>query len=143
MRTIKPLTLIEETLKVPKEERDHYLRVAEQFPDDDSCWRVALFHDLVEDGYISIPELTCQADLKVYEVAAIEAITRKESERYFDYIARLKQNEIARKVKLADLTDNIKRCSGNLPERWGLLRRYAKAYGILIDQWKEYNGEGK
>ena len=135
-------------LPIKSEEVSHYAATAEAFglpnEENDQCFPVALFHDLVEDGYIELLELAQKAHLNQEQVAAIDAITRRPEERYFDYIARLKTNEIARKVKLADLTHNIKRCADDLPTRWGLIRRYAKAYGILTeaygiltDQWKE------
>jgi hypothetical protein len=42
---------------------------------------------------------------------------------------------VAKVIKLSDLYDNIKRCAEDLDSRWGLLRRYAKAYAILTDKW--------
>ena len=132
---------------VSADEEMHYIGTAAAFSEpteeNDKCLPVALFHDLVEDKYISMDELAQQAHLTEEQIAALDAITRRPGERYFDYIARLKTNEIARKVKLADLSDNMKRCVFDLPNRWGLIRRYAKAYGILTDQWKEYEGEPK
>lgn len=130
-------------LPIKSEDVSHYAATAEAFglpnEENDQCFPVALFHDLVEDGYIELLELAQKAHLNQEQVAAIDAITRRPEERYFDdYIARLKTNEIARKVKLADLTHNIKRCADDLPTRWELIRRYAKAYGILTDQWKEH-----
>lgn len=98
---------------------------------------IALLHDIVEDGYATFEELQKRFDLDAEQMAALDAITRRQGERYFDYIARCKQNEMAKTVKLADLQDNIRRCAKDLPNRWGLIRRYAKAYGILIDEWKE------
>lgn len=104
---------------------------------DNRCRCVAYLHDIVEDGYASFEELQQRFDLDNEQMAALDAITRRQGERYFDYIQRAKQNEMAKTVKLADLQDNIRRCAEDLPNRWGLLRRYAKAYGILIDEWKE------
>ena len=94
---------------------------------------VALLHDIVEDGYANFEELKNRFNLDEEQMAALDAITRRQGERYFDYIERCKQNEIAKTVKLADLEHNIDRCVIDLPNRWGLLRRYAKAYGVLID----------
>lgn len=137
--------IITEIDAVSVDEEMHYLGTAGAFSketeENDQCLPVALFHDLVEDKYISMDELAKKARLNQEQIAALDAITRRPEERYFDYIARLKTNEIARKVKIADLTDNIKRCALDLPTRWGLIRRYAKAYGILTDQWKEYKGD--
>lgn len=98
---------------------------------------VALLHDMVEDGYSTFEDLQKRFNLDAEQMAALDAITRRQGEQYFDYIKRCKQNEIAKIVKLADLQHNITRCVDDLPNRWGLIRRYAKAYGILIDEWKE------
>lgn len=98
---------------------------------------VAILHDIVEDGYATFEELRERFDLDAEQMAALDAITRRQGEKYFDYIQRVKQNEMAKTVKLADLQDNISRCALDLNNRWGLLRRYAKAYGILIDEWEE------
>lgn len=95
-----------------------------------SC--VALLHDVVEDGYATIDELRKSLNLDDEQVAALDAITRRQGERYFDYIKRCKQNEMAKTIKLADLQDNINRCLKDLPNRYSLIGRYAKAYGILI-----------
>ena len=98
---------------------------------------VGFLHDIVEDGYATFEELQKRINLDDEQMAALDAITRRQGEQYFDYIHRVKQNDIAKIVKLADLQDNITRCANDLPNRWGLIRRYAKAYGILIDEWKE------
>lgn len=125
---------------VNKDETTHAWRVAEnatEYSSDDRIYIVALLHDVVEDGYTTFENLQKMYDLDAEQMDALDAITRRNGERYFDYIQRVKQNRIAKIVKLADLQDNISRCAKDLPNRWGLLRRYAKAYGILIDEWKE------
>lgn len=129
------------TLSADPDEVLHWCRVGAVFrkdgdsPDEDAVV-VGLFHDLVEDGYKTIGQLGEAWNLTDVQVAALDAITRREGEQYFTYIYRVNQNELARKVKLSDLTDNMKRCVEDLPHRWGLLRRYAKAYAILTGQWR-------
>ena len=104
---------------------------------DNRCHLIAFLHDIVEDGYATFEELQQRFDLDNEQMAALDAVTRRQGERYFDYIQRVKQNEMAKSIKLADLQDNIRRCAEDLPNRWGLIRRYGKAYGILIGEWKE------
>lgn len=121
-------------------ERDHVRNVAlntEYKWRDNRCRCVAYLHDMIEDGYAGFEELQQRFDLDNDQMAALDAITRRQGERYFDYIDRVKQNEMAKTVKLADLQDNIRRCAEDLPNRWGLIRRYGKAYGILIGEWKK------
>lgn len=62
---------------------------------------------------------------------------RQVGERYFTYIKRCKQDESARQNKLAELTAEIHKCVEDLPNRWGDLCRYSKAYGILVGKWRE------
>ena len=101
------------------------------------AYTIALLHDMVEDDYATFEELQQRFDLDAEQMAALDAITRRQGEQYFDYIKRVKQNEMAKTVKLADLQHNISRCANDLPNRWGLVRRYGKAYGMLIGEWKE------
>lgn len=122
---------------LPLDEFLHACAVAGKFKDDQKTCIVALLHDIVEDGYSTFEELRKQFFLDDEQMAALDAITRRQGEKYFDYIERVRQNEMAKGVKLADLQHNISRCTNDLPNRLGLLRRYAKAYGILIDERKE------
>jgi hypothetical protein len=122
------------------EEVNHAWRVAQgvtKMGCSDRVVDVALLHDIVEDGYSTLENLKSLFNLNEPQVIALDAITRKEGERYFDYIRRLKANAIAKNIKLSDLQDNISRCANDLQHRWGLLRRYAKAYAILIDEWDD------
>lgn len=121
-------------------EREHVRNVALGVEDkwrDNRCRCIAYLHDIVEDGYATFEELQERFNLDGEQMVALDAITRRKDEKYFDYIGRVKQNEMAKTVKLADLQDNIRRCVDVLPSSFGLLRRYAKAYGILIGAWKE------
>lgn len=123
-----------------KDEVTHAWNVAEQASDlsyDERIYIVGLLHDVVEDGFATFEELQKRFNLDDEQMTALDAITRRKSEQYFNYIQRVKQNRMAKIVKLADLQHNINRCADDLPNRWGLLRRYAKAYGILIDEWKD------
>lgn len=122
---------------MPLCEYEHAYTVAGMCKDDKKTCMVALLHDVVEDGYATFEELQQRFDLDAEQMAALDAITRRQGEQYFDYIKRVKQNEMAKTVKLADLQHNISRCANDLLNRWGLIRRYAKAYGILVDEWKE------
>lgn len=122
---------------LPLDEFLHVCAVADKLKCDQKTRIVALLHDMVEDGYATFEELQKRFKLDSEQMAALDAITRRQGERYFDYIKRCKQNKMAKTVKLADLQHNIFRCANDLPNRWGLIRRYAKAYGILIDEWKE------
>ena len=73
---------------------------------------VALLHDVVEDTRDRDDPVTVERIRITFgdEIAeAIDAITRRPSEPYPDYIARAKANKIARTVKMKDLNDNLDR----------------------------------
>lgn len=65
---------------------------------------LGLLHDAVEDGYL--PRLL----LRIWP--ALDAITRRKSETYAEYIERVAVNPKARKVKICDLKHNLARNGG-------------------------------
>ena len=67
---------------------------------------VAVLHDVLEDTEIN-EEYLRNAGFSKNVVEAVVCLTKKQHENYFDYIERVKQNDIARMVKLADLQDNM------------------------------------
>ena len=79
-----------------------------------SCWRStiratrssAVLHDAVEDTELELRHLT-EAGYPPEVVAAVDAVTHRPDETYGDYIERIASNEIARRVKLADLRENL------------------------------------
>ena len=86
---------------------------------------VALLHDVVEDTTVMLDDL--RQDFNENIVEAVDAISKREGERYWDYIARVKANKLATKVKLADLKHNL----STLPERHGLAIRWEEAVRVL------------
>lgn len=66
---------------------------------------VALLHDVVEDSDWTLGDLRKEG-LPEEVVQAVGIITKKRNENYEEYILRVKQNPLARKVKLADLQHN-------------------------------------
>ena len=82
----------------------HPFHLAEQMNDELSTC-VALLHDVVEDTDITLDDLKS----KGFPDAAIEALslmTHNDDVPYLDYVRAMKDNPIARKVKLADLAHN-------------------------------------
>jgi len=106
----------------------HPLRVMLMM-EDEPCRIVAVMHDVAEDcehGWQDIDEAGFDDEI----LNAIDAVTRREGEAYFDYVRRAGANEIGKIVKLADLKDNLS------PERRksitsALVDRYEKAQRIL------------
>lgn len=65
---------------------------------------VGWLHDTVEDTPLSLDEI--EARFGPETAAAVDAISRRDGETWDDYIDRVKQNPIARRVKVSDLIDN-------------------------------------
>lgn len=111
----------------------HCLRVAEAMTTTEEKI-VAILHDIVEDTEITFEWLEHEG-FSEEVVTAVKAITREIEEPYNEYLRRVAQNEIAYKVKLADMMDNsdvtrfkdgttkeqIKRCDGYLMKHGKLI----------------------
>ena len=68
---------------------------------------IAALHDVIEKSNISLADLKNQGfDQNI--IGSIDSLSRRGSESYVDYIARLMKNNISVKIKLLDLADNIK-----------------------------------
>lgn len=101
--------------------------------DDLTFKAVAFLHDTVEDhpDKISIEFIRGFFDDEIAD--AVDAISRREEEKYWDYINRVKQCELARRVKVADLKHNMRtdRLKDGGKEFGSLMARYARALSIL------------
>ena len=92
---------------------------------------VAYLHDIVEDTDVSLDDLAL-VGMPQSIVDAVDAITRRADETYFEYIDRLKDNELARTVKMVDLAHNMSPLrSAGLSDSHR--KRYVKAMRILSE----------
>jgi len=112
----------------------HPIHLAEQMDDEISCC-AALLHDVVEDTDVTMEQLSKEFPPEVIEVLTL--LTHDKDVDYFDYVRAIKNHNIAKKVKLADLDHNSdqSRCIGsNLTETrlayWQ--QKYQKAREILV-----------
>lgn len=92
----------------------------------------AVLHDVVEDTNWTLEELRAEGFADAV-IDAIDALTRRSGEDYFDFVARAKTNAIATQVKIADLRDNLNvdrlpKLSDSGQER---LARYKRALEML------------
>lgn len=94
----------------------------------------AYLHDTLEDSlkdyHIWVNLIRKSFGEDVLEI--VECLTRKDDETYFEYIQRVKDNEYAKIVKVADIKFNLEEClrAGGM-EGEGLVERYKKALSIL------------
>ena len=93
---------------------------------------VAILHDVVEDSEWTLDDLKNEGFSDTV-IAAVDCLTKRENEKYFDYIERTKANPIAQKVKLADLEDNmdLKRIDNLSDKDLKRLERYHLAWQEL------------
>ena len=108
----------------------HPLTLALQFDDEDSVC-VALLHDVIED-HPDVFDFKYLEEMGFNEkvISALKLLTHAKDIDYIDYIKQIKQNEIAKKVKIADLMHNLdgRRLDGKKPKKY---ETYLKALNIL------------
>ena len=109
----------------------HPFHVAEQMTSEASTI-VALLHDVVEDTDYTLDDIAAAGFGKEI-VEAVALMTHEDDVPYLDYVARLKDNPIAREVKLADLAHNsdLSRLGEIDEETRQRLEKYEKAKAIL------------
>lgn len=66
----------------------------------------AVMHDVIEDSFLTFDDLRNEGfSEEVIEI--IDCLSRRIGEDYVDYISRVLTNDVACKIKLADLNDNM------------------------------------
>ena len=109
----------------------HPWHLAESMEDEFST-TVALLHDVMEDSGVAPEDLRAEGfPDSVVEVLVL--LTRREDENYRQYIERLADNPVARKVKLADLAHNADLARLDAPTEKDFARRekYLQAIAYL------------
>ena len=79
----------------------HPFHLAEQMETEETTI-VALLHDVVEDSDLTLEDLR-QMGFSDTVIAALALLTHDPAVEYMDYVRAIKDNPIARAVKLADL----------------------------------------
>ncbi len=83
----------------------HPLRVMARM-DTDEERAVALLHDVIEDTEY-IAESLLDAGIPLTVVDTIQCLTKRYGENYEQFIRRILTNELAVKIKIADIEDNL------------------------------------
>lgn len=109
----------------------HPFYLATQMETEDSII-VALLHDVVEDSHYTFEEIE-SFGFSPSIISALRLLTHEDSEDYIAYIHRVKENELARIVKLADLKHNsdVSRLSHMDDKARERLNRYVESIKIL------------
>lgn len=92
----------------------HPMAVADTFKDlkeyggisGEEIRAIALLHDVIEDSNINLWNLVCEG-FSDNVIKTIDILTKNEGGIYLDYILKVKENPIAKLVKLADIRHNL------------------------------------
>ena len=109
----------------------HPFHLAEQMQDEKTTI-VALLHDVVEDTEYTLDDLRAMGfGDEVME--ALSYMTHDPAVPYMEYVARIRENDIARRVKLADLRHNsdITRLDSIDQKALDRVEKYAQAIRLL------------
>jgi hypothetical protein len=93
---------------------------------------VGVLHDVVEDTPWNLDGLRAE-EFSPAVVDAVDALTRREGEDYFDFVRRAGAHPLARPVKVADLRDNLDltRIAAPTQRDHDRCERYRKALALL------------
>jgi (p)ppGpp synthase/HD superfamily hydrolase len=94
---------------------------------------VGVLHDVIEDSDLSFDDLR-QMGYSDEILVALDGVTRREDESYDEFVARSRAHPVSRRVKLADLEDNmdLRRLPAALTEQdMARLQRYRRAWERL------------
>lgn len=95
---------------------------------------VGVLHDILEDTAFTIIKLSAEGFCEEI-IDAVHTLSKLENEEYDHYIRRVMRNDLAIRVKLNDLTDNmdITRFKVLTDDDFTRLQKYLKAYNQLTD----------
>ena len=112
----------------------HPFHLAEQMTDA-ATTVAALLHDVVEDTDISLDELAREG-FEPQVIEALTLLTHDPKVKYEDYILKIKDNPIAKAVKLADLAHNSDLSRLDTVDEKALKRqqKYIQARAVLTEE---------
>lgn len=112
----------------------HPFHLAEQMETEETTI-VALLHDVVEDTPYTLEDLVEEGYSKAV-IDAIALMTHADGVDYMDYVRAIKENPIARAVKLADLKHNSDLTRLDVIDEKALKRRenYIEAMKLLLEK---------
>lgn len=67
---------------------------------------IAVLHDVIEDSNVTLSDIE-KNGFSPLVVKALDCLTKKDNEEYEDFISRVSTNELAKKIKIEDLKDNM------------------------------------
>ena len=108
----------------------HPIHLAEQMDTETECV-VALLHDVVEDTKVTFEQLEKEFSKEIIEI--LKLLTHDKETDYMEYVKKIKENPIAKKIKKADIIHNADETRLETITENDILRRekYQKALEIL------------
>jgi len=96
---------------------------------------VAVLHDVVEDTKYTLEDLQ-KAGYSQKVLRSLDYLTKRDGEEYDQFIKRVKRNPLARKVKIADLKDNLDLARIKKPKKRDFMRieKYRRALSELMKE---------
>ncbi len=96
---------------------------------------VGVLHDVLEDTPLTIINLSTEGFCEEI-IDAVHTLSKLENEDYDHYISRVMRNDLAIRVKLNDLTDNmdLRRLKEINDDDLKRMHKYLKAYNQLTDK---------
>lgn len=109
----------------------HPFHLAEQM-EDEKTTIVALLHDVIEDTNYAFDDLI-RLGFDDDVIEALKLMTHDDDVPYMEYVAKIKDNPVAKAVKLADLQHNSDLSRLDVVDEKALMRKekYAKAIELL------------
>ena len=113
----------------------HPFHLAESMTDELTV-TAALLHDVVEDTDMTFTDLF-EMGIPLEVIDALKLLTHEVGVDYFEYVEKIKDNQVAREVKLADLKHNsdLTRLEPDEIDEWARARqeKYLKAIALLTE----------
>lgn len=108
----------------------HPIHLAEQMDTEIECI-IALLHDVVEDTKVTFEQLEKEFSKEIIEI--LKLLTHDKETDYMEYVKKIKENPIAKKIKKADITHNADETRLDKITEKDILRRekYKEALEIL------------
>jgi (p)ppGpp synthase/HD superfamily hydrolase len=96
---------------------------------------VAVLHDVVEDTDWTFDDLKNEG-FPAEILVALDCVTKREGELYEEFVKRSGSNPIARRVKMADLEDNmdVRRMLVATEKDFERLKKYRRAWTLLTGE---------
>ncbi|REL26622.1 HD domain-containing protein [Thalassotalea euphylliae] len=112
----------------------HPLRVMLKFKNEDEM-AIAVMHDVVEDSDVTVEELRIKGFSNLV-IDAIDCLTKRPGENYEHFIHRIMGNELATKVKIEDIKDNlnITRLKSLNNKDVARIEKYHRALNLLLEK---------